>query len=75
MLLRAKRATALDPIEVQRKLFVAQLEALAAKPDFDPASLTEEEMKQVSAKSGAEVVDAAKTAAEREARRIIRARR
>ena len=35
--LRAKRATALDPIEVQRKLFVAQLEALAAKPEFDPA--------------------------------------
>ena len=35
--LRAKRATALDPIEVQRKSFVDQLEALAAKPDFDPA--------------------------------------
>jgi HK97 family phage major capsid protein len=35
--LRAKRATALDPIEVQRKSFVAQLEALAGKPDFDPA--------------------------------------
>ena len=39
------------------------------------ASLTEAEMKQASAKASAEVVGAAKTAIEREARRIIRARR
>ena len=39
------------------------------------ASLTEAEMKQASAKAGAEVVDAADSAIEREARRIIRARR
>ena len=39
------------------------------------ASLTEAEMKQASAKTGAEVVDAADRAVEREARRIIRARR
>jgi len=39
------------------------------------ASLTEVEMKQASAKVGAEVVDAADRAIEREARRIIRARR
>ena len=39
------------------------------------ASLTEAEMKQASAKTCAEVVDAADRAAEREARRIIRARR
>jgi hypothetical protein len=39
------------------------------------ASLTEAEMKQASAKAGAEVVDAADRAIKREARRIIRARR
>jgi hypothetical protein len=39
------------------------------------ASLTEAEMKQASAKTCAEVVDAADRAAEREARRIIRTRR
>jgi hypothetical protein len=39
------------------------------------ASLTEAEMEQASAKTCAEVVDAADRAAEREARRIIRARR
>ena len=39
------------------------------------ASLTEAEMKQASAKTCAEVVDAADRAIEREARRIIRARR
>ena len=39
------------------------------------ASLTEAEMKQASAKTCAEVVDAADKAIEREARRIIRARR
>ena len=39
------------------------------------ASLTEAEMKQASAKASAEVVDAADRAIEREARRIIRARR
>ena len=39
------------------------------------ASLTEAEMKQASAKTCAEVVDAADRAAGREARRIIRARR
>jgi hypothetical protein len=39
------------------------------------ASLTEAEMKQASAKAGTEVVDAADRAIEREARRIIRARR
>jgi hypothetical protein len=39
------------------------------------ASLTEAEMKQVSVKVGAEVVDAADRAIKREARRIIRARR
>jgi hypothetical protein len=39
------------------------------------ASLTEPEMKQASAKTCAEVVDAADRAIEREARRIIRARR
>ena len=39
------------------------------------ASLTEAEMKQASAKTCAEVVGAADRAAEREARRIIRARR
>ena len=38
------------------------------------ASLTEAEMKQASAKTCAEVVDAADRAIEREARRIIRAR-
>ena len=39
------------------------------------ASLTEAEMKQASAKAGVEVVGAADRAIEREARRIIRARR
>jgi hypothetical protein len=39
------------------------------------ASLTEAEMKQASAKTCAEVVDAADRAVEREARRIMRARR
>jgi uncharacterized membrane protein len=39
------------------------------------ASLTESEMKQASAKTSAELVDAADRAIEREARRIIRARR
>ena len=39
------------------------------------ASLTEAEMKQASAKTCAEVVDAADRAAEREARRILRSRR
>jgi len=39
------------------------------------ASLTEAEMKQASAKTCAEVVDAADRAIEREARRIMRARR
>ena len=39
------------------------------------ASLTEAEMKPASAKAGAEVVDAADRAIEREVRRIIRARR
>jgi hypothetical protein len=38
-------------------------------------SLTEAEMNQASAKTSAEVVDAAERAIEREARRIIRARR
>jgi hypothetical protein len=38
------------------------------------ASLTEAEMKQANAKTCAEVIDAADRAAEREARRIIRAR-
>jgi hypothetical protein len=39
------------------------------------ASLTEAEMKQASAKTCAEALGATKTAIEREARRIIRARR
>jgi hypothetical protein len=39
------------------------------------ASLTEAEMKQASAKTGAEVVDAADRAIEREARRIVEPRR
>ena len=39
------------------------------------ASLTEAEMRQASANAGAEVVAAADRAVEREARRIIRARR
>ena len=39
------------------------------------ASLTEAEMEQISAKTCADVLDAADRAIEREARRIIRARR
>ena len=35
--LRAKRAAALDPLEVQRKALAVQLDTLAAKPDYADA--------------------------------------
>jgi hypothetical protein len=63
------------PFDVERALKAAGFTERDQRRCELLASLTEAEMKQASAKTGAEVVDAADRAAEREARRIIRARR